>query len=128
MNLFGMRSLLKKIKREIKLSRLNAVWRKKNKSNKTVLEELCDINSVKVGHGTYGRLKIYDFDYVGNENVRLTIGNYCSIARDVVFLTAGEHPLDRVSTFPFRSQYIREAPESTSKGPIVIDDDVDMGH
>ncbi len=128
MRQFGLRLLLKKIKKEIMLSQLNAEWRKKNPHNKSALGEICNISDIEVGKGTYGRLTVYDFGYKEDERIKLKIGNYCSIARGVVFLTAGEHYINRVSTFPFRSQFINEEPESKSKGPIVIGDDVWIGH
>lgn len=31
----------------------------------------------------------------------LSIGSYCSIAGDVVFILGGEHRMDTVSSFPF---------------------------
>lgn len=128
MNYFGMKPLLKKIKREIKLSILNAKWRNTNADNSTSLGILCDSSCIKVGKGTYGRIDAYDFDHKGNPDVALYIGNYCSIARNVSFLLAGEHPLNNVSTFPFDTIYGSGVPTSISKGPIRIDDDVWIGH
>lgn len=128
MSWFGMKHLLIKIKKEVKLSVLNAEWNKRNRHNSTVLGLLCNIEMVKVGRGTYGRLNVYTFEHKNNDEVSLMIGNYCSIARDVDFLLAGEHSMNMFSTFPFQSKYINQQPESTSKGPVVIKDDVWIGH
>ena len=128
MQYFGLKHLLKKIKKEIQLSRLNSVWRSKNTHNKTSLGEICDCTCIHVGNGTYGILNVYTFDHKNNNNVMLKIGHYCSIARDVVFLLAGEHNIKSISTFPFRAKYLDGMPESDSKGPILVEDDVWIGH
>jgi len=52
-----------------------------------------------MGKHTYGVPEIHH--YQGSEG-RVFIGNYCSISPGVVFITGGIHPLNWVSTFPFR--------------------------
>lgn len=81
-----------------------------------------------VGRHTYGRPKVrwYEGDTAG-----VSIGNFTSIADDVVFAIGGGHPLDRVSLFPFRAQFglpgAFEDGHPTTKGDIVVGSDVWIG-
>ncbi|MBO4588005.1 MAG: hypothetical protein J5711_03780 [Bacteroidales bacterium] len=62
-------------------------WRINNKHNTTKAKNLFHQSSVTVGKHTYGPIEVlYD-----NGRGRLTIGNYCSIAREVKFFLGGEH-------------------------------------
>lgn len=80
---------------------------------------------ISVGKGTYG---IIDVRWFWGKEEYLQIGNYCSIAEGVLFLTGGNHYLDRVSTFPFAHYYpMNEKYNAPSKGPIVVQDDVWIG-
>ena len=67
---------------------------------------------------------------LGGGREGLQIGSYCSIAGDVTFLLGGEHAMDTCSTYPFsRHIYgISDNPNLGTKGKIVIDDDVWIGH
>lgn len=122
--------ILKKIKNIIVLSVLNAKWKKQNKYNHTSIGKICNLNCVSVGRESYGILNVNNFDHVPSDIVGLEIGNFCSIADNVNFLLAGEHNLDRISTFPF----MRYMPDrkilsvSSSKGKIIIRDDVWIGY
>lgn len=99
-------------------------WRKLNKDNFTIPANCFNRRRVSVGKGTYGEICVHHF---GNEEERLIIGNYCSIAPQVQFLLGGEHPMTRFSTYPFGQKYFNEKNESVTKGPIVVDDDVWIG-
>lgn len=55
--------------------------------------------TIQQGYGTYGYPTVRTFVH---ENVRLRIGSYTSLALGATFLLGGEHPLDRVTTFPHR--------------------------
>lgn len=100
-------------------------WHKKNSNNSTVAGNLFDVSKVHVGQQTYGTLRVYN----NSDDYGLYIGNYCSIGPQVVFIVASDHPLDRVSTYPFRVMIIKsQRYESISKGDIVIDDDVWIGY
>lgn len=57
---------------------------------------------IVIGEGSYGYPIVRTF--VNEDSVRLIVGNYCSLASEALFLLGGEHPLDRVSTFPFRAR------------------------
>lgn len=42
------------------------------------------------------------------DNASVRIGNFCSIADDVIITIGGTHSLDWVSTFPFRARFRQE--------------------
>jgi len=83
---------------------------------------------VEVGRHTYGRPRI-DV-YRGSEH-RVVIGDYCSISKDVVIITGGEHPVEWVSTYPFRARWHLSGAFTdgmpSSKGDVVIGSDVWIG-
>lgn len=58
-------------------------WRKRNSHNFTIPATNFKMDAVQVGKGTYGNLFVVTRDY---QNVKLFIGNYCSIADGVKFL------------------------------------------
>ncbi len=80
-----------------------AKWRNQNKHNLTVPGRLFPFKKVKVGKGTYGTLNVISY---GNIEENLSIGNYCSIAGNVVFILSGEHSYDHLSTYPFQKKYM----------------------
>jgi acetyltransferase-like isoleucine patch superfamily enzyme len=84
----------------------------------------------EVGEFTYGRPRVYDW----KEDTTLKIGNYTSIADDVIILLGGNHRLDWGSTYPF-SEFWDDWPTavdiegtSKSKGDVVIGSDVWIGN
>ena len=83
-----------------------------------------NIDHVKIGKRTYGRVNVLDF---GTENI-LKIGSYCSIGPNVAFVLCAEHPINTVSSFPFRVKIMGEQFEAISKGNIIVDDDVWFGY
>jgi predicted O-linked N-acetylglucosamine transferase (SPINDLY family)/acetyltransferase-like isoleucine patch superfamily enzyme/GT2 family glycosyltransferase len=101
-------------------------WRLLNSHNETQLQlkGLADLNKIKVGRRTYGKIFLHGF---GNENESLTIGNFVSIADDVKFILGGNHPYLGFSTYPFKAMYFSTL-EATTKGGIVIGDDVWIGY
>ena len=66
-------------------------WRKRNSHNFTIPATNFKMDAVQVGKGTYGNLFVVTRDY---QNVKLFIGNYCSIADGVKFLLSGNHQYD----------------------------------
>ena len=106
-----------------KLGKLNKIWRKRNGHNTTRLGMLCNVNNITVGKYTYGNINLHDF----GSDVKLEIGHYVSIADDVHFLVAGNHSFDGISTFPMKTKVLGMAAESTTKGPIIVEDDVWIG-
>ncbi len=99
-------------------------WKKLNRHNFTTIAFDVDPDRVTVGNGTYGKLTVYNN---GTDN-RLKIGHYCSIGDNVTFLLGTDHEMDHISTYPFKVMYMGEENESVSKGDIIVDDDVWIGH
>ena len=99
-------------------------WRKQNAHNFTNAKVSFDSKKVHVGNGTYGELDVRHF---GSEEEKLVIGNYCSIAPDVIFVLGGEHNYKSISSFPFGTKYGLKGNESIVKGPIIVEDDVWVG-
>lgn len=100
-------------------------WRKNNHNNFTKVNDIFPMDMVEVGIGTYGTLNVRSWN---KPDVKLIIGSYCSIARDVVFMLSGEHYYKTVSTYPFNAYYYRQAERKTvSKGNIIVGDDVWFG-
>ena len=100
-------------------------WRKSNSHNSTNLGLDCPKQLIKVGVKTYGCLNVH----CSNDNYKLYIGNYCSIADNVIFLLSSDHSTNRVSSFPFKTKIIKSSiKEGLIKGDIVVDDDVWIGY
>ncbi len=99
------------------------LWRKKNAHNKTTMKNSFNFECVSVGKETYGSLNILS----ERSDVYLRIGNFCSIASDVLFVLSSEHPKNYISTYPFKVMIQGEEHEAISKGNILIDDDVWIG-
>ena len=113
------------LKQKVTNKRIRKEWRNLNKHNDTMLINTRSASNIRVGNFTYGSVNSY------NENLDYTlkIGNFCSIAPEVVFLLAVDHNLDTISTFPFKVKCLQSIPkEAISKGDIVIDDDVWIGY
>lgn len=94
------------------------------------LRRLQRIGRVSFGRHTYGVPTVVDFD---NDDVsRLVIGSFCSIASGVTFLLGGNHPLDRVTTFPIRARWAMVGAGTdgypSSKGDISVGNDVWIAH
>ena len=122
--------ILRKIKRILVLAFNIQKWRQKNMHNHTSLGMICDIDCVKVGKETYGVLNVHNFAHKPSETVGLEIGHYCSIADDVHFLLAGEHELNKISTFPIKRFMpgVQLLADNNSKGKIIVEDDVWIGY
>ncbi len=110
--------------RFLKLFLFRIKWRLLNKHNRTSVRRIFDIRKVSVGCGTYGSLNIYTYS---DSTEKLNIGNYCSISADVKFITGGNHCYSRISQYPFDTFFLGHKDCSTSKGPIIIGDDVWIG-
>ena len=115
--------MLKRIIYYIKRLKFKIDWRKNNLHNETTLHSL-NYRNVEVGKYTYGALQVLNY----NENVKLKIGNFCSIGGNVLFLLSAEHKIDSISTYPFKVRCLHETDnEAISKGDIIVDDDVWIG-
>ena len=118
-----MKFILKKIRNEIILDRINNKWRKSNLHNFTSIANLCDINKIYVGNYTYGNIRVRTFK---NSSEKLNIGSYCSIAENVTFLLGGEHDYHTFMTYPIMN-LVDNSYIAQTKGSIKIDNDVWIG-
>lgn len=110
--------------RRIKVEKFNKSWRKKNLDNFTKAKNQFDEKRVSVGRGTYGVLYILMHDSTSV----VSIGDYCSIAENVVFMPAADHNYNNITTYPFKVKYGGEEHECPSTCGITIDDDVWIGY
>lgn len=112
----------------IRLKYSQVKWYLRNTHNKTRMGNYFPSELVSVGKWTYGKLIVHHFECEGEG---MQIGNYCSIGPDVEFFLGGEHHPKYVSNYPFAlylpkcEQYAKE--DRTTKGKIVVDDDVWIG-
>ena len=115
------------LKNYVTLTAFRKDWRKMNPHNGTVAMNIFPINKVEVGVGTYGGVKVLAHD---NEQEKLIIGNYVSIAGGVTFLLGGEHNYRTTSTFPFYTHIFHKKSlhPTPTKGCIRVEDDVWIGH
>lgn len=120
--------LVLKIKNQIKGKILFYVfkyhWRIRNRHNKTIPMNYFPIELVKIKKNTYGPLNIF---YWGNEKEQLLIGNFVSIASGVKFILGGNHEIRTFTTYPFKVMYLGDKQEATTKGPVIVKDDVWIG-
>ena len=100
-------------------------WRTLNGHNETEAKGTWDLSCATVGRYTYGEIDVYNF----NKKQHLTIGDFCSIASGVKFILNADHSTGTASTFPFKVKCFRtEEFEASSKGDIVVKDDVWIGY
>lgn len=119
--------MIKKLLKALFFSdKFSTEWRKRNLHNFTTPVTKFKMDAVQVGKGTYGSLFVVTRDY---QNVKLSIGNYCSIAGGVKFLLSGNHQYDIISTYPFEVLILNshEAGIAVAKRDIVVGDDVWIG-
>lgn len=110
-----------------KLQKFKKKWRAINYSNDTYPKNIFGIENVDVGDYSYGAISIN----TSAKNPRLHIGKFCSIAKDVLFVIANEHPMNYFSTFPFKTRVLNKK-NTDAKGKregsgIYIADDVWIG-
>lgn len=84
------------------------------------------LKKYKIGDWTYGNPSVLSWQ----ENTKLEIGRFCSIAEGVTILLGGEHHIDWVTTFPFteffsQAKTIQGHPHT--KGDVIIENDVWIG-
>lgn len=107
-----------------KIRKANLKWRRNNAHNSTYMRNNFDISRVKVGNCTYGGLYIL----MHNHYRHVSIGHFCSIAPEVSFIVESEHPINLLSTFPFKNKCLKMGWEAISKGNITVEDDVWIGY
>lgn len=111
------------VKYYIKKFELKKKWRKSNLHNQTSIVNIFPINKVKVGNATYGGIYVL----IHNDDVKVFIGGYSSIASGVKFIAGSEHYLSNISTYPFKSNILQMGVEGQTKGNIYVGDDVWIG-
>lgn len=88
---------------------------------------------VKSGRAVIGRhtYAIPDIKVFEHDDTALSIGSFTSIGPNVTVLLGGNHPTDRVTTFPLRSKLVMPGAGddafSSSKGNVTIGNDVWIG-
>ncbi len=125
--------IVSNIKKILSRKAIQKKWRQNNKHNFTTLSnrtsvrrnaERLNAGLITVGKNTYGEINASVF---GNPDEKLVIGNYCSIAGEVLFILGGNHNYKRFSTYPFKVMMLGEQHDSMSHGPIIVGDDVWIG-
>ncbi|MDC7290278.1 CatB-related O-acetyltransferase [Blautia schinkii] len=118
-------SLLNNLRMQIKFNKFCKQWRKNNPDNDTVPGAFFNPDSVVVEKHSYGDINLVAF----NNNCNLHIGNYVSIAGSVTFLLDADHNTDTLTTYPHRVKTLHlQNCEASSKGDIVVGDDVWIGY
>lgn len=113
-------------KKRWRLMAFRRQWRRLNPHNRTEAGTVFDPAKVAVGNFTYGRLNVVDSHYA---NERLELGHFCSLAGDVRFFLAGNHFVERPTTFPVRGLLTgQRGGDGYSKGPILVGSDVWIGY
>lgn len=116
--------LFKLIGNYIRLNLFKIKWRSLNRHNLTTVSRLFPLDAVKVGNMSYGVLNVFSW---GHSEEGLIIGNYVSISSGVKFLLGGNHRFDTVMTYPIKVKILGESKEATTKGKIIVEDDVWIG-
>ncbi|WIJ45905.1 CatB-related O-acetyltransferase [Curtobacterium citreum] len=114
----------RRILQRARLARHRWLWDKQNSHNETSAVNEFDRTKVTVDRYSYGPLRVID----GANTSHLRIGMFCSIAEDVTFILNGDHPIDRITTFPLRAFVLHEEERVGSRGDIILADDVWIGH
>jgi acetyltransferase-like isoleucine patch superfamily enzyme len=115
--------MLSRLLSSYKNHKIRKIWKMKNSNNKTSMGSIFDPDLVTVGRMTYGEINIINH----SDNYRLKIGNFCSIAPEVLFVVCGDHALYHLSTYPLKVRYTSQKFEALSKGDIDVEDDVWIG-
>ncbi len=107
------------------MNQFKSDWRNKNIHNNTTVRDIFPQEVVDVGNGTYGNI---DVRWFWDKEEHLSIGHFCSIAEGTLFLTGGNHFLDKLSSFPFDTYYnTGKSYLAPTKGAIIVKDDVWIG-
>lgn len=89
------------------------------------IQSLLKNKILNVGKHTYGLSNLTVDVYRGSE-AKVYIGSYCSISTDVRLITGGIHPVNWVSTFPFRHKWNME--NKLKDGMPYTKGDIEIGH
>jgi acetyltransferase-like isoleucine patch superfamily enzyme len=84
---------------------------------------------VEIGRHSYALPRLVKFEH---DLTRLTVGNFVSMAGGVTFILGGNHPTDRITTFPIRSKFGLDGAGTDgypyTKGDITVGHDVWIGY
>lgn len=109
--------------------RMQAVqWRIDNAHNSTTLSmDVCNAKNIKVGNHSYGEINTESYE---NKNEGLIIGDFVSIASNVLFILGGNHKVSTFTTYPIKSHFLTQSPEddAETKGVIIVEDEVWIGN
>jgi len=114
-----------KINDQIKHNKASRIFKKNNPDCECEIIGRPNINLISAGKYSYGQIDVSNC----NDIYSLKIGSFCSIGAGTRFLVDVEHPTHFLSTFPFDARIAKSNVNigSSSKGNIVIDDDVWIG-
>ncbi len=126
-NLFLKIPILRELVRQLDKSNFKKKWRAHNPHNYTVAgDRPFPIENVQVGKYSYGELLVQSL-YI-QENEKLIIGNFVSIAPGAWFILGNNHQTQTITTYPLWSRFVGYNPiDATTKGPIVVEDEVWIG-
>lgn len=119
-----LKEFLRPLKKHIALILFRKKFRANNEFNEVIPENIFPMGKVKIGRHTYGYLNFMTW---GGDREGLVIGDFVSIASNVVFMAGGNHKMDSFSTFPFKVKFLNYKFEALTKGPIIVKDDVWIG-
>ncbi|MDC0296336.1 CatB-related O-acetyltransferase [Akkermansiaceae bacterium] len=97
---------------------------------RNIIKELIAEKQLIIGTHTYGINNLDIHRYKGSES-KIFIGKYCSLSKNITVITGGNHPLEWISTYPFRANWDMggkyEDGMPYSNGDIIIGNDVWIG-
>lgn len=124
-----LRSIMSRYRAARDWARFTEQWNRRNPHNTVRPVGYVPLHLVTVGAYSYGQLRVivYRPDTV---QCTVRIGNFVSISSDVRFILDGNHPMDTYTTYPLKSMLTgeRAAEDANSKGDILIEDEVWVGH
>lgn len=79
-------TLILKLKNKKKFNNFLQKYKAKNSHNFTFPINIFNLDNVSIGKSSYGPICVFDY---GNVDAKVKIGNFCSIASGVIFLSGG---------------------------------------
>ena len=122
MNIF--KYILQEYKEYKNYKKFSRKVRELNPKTNIIPTEIISLENISFGKYSYGNPLIIRY---GNIGEGLEIGNYVSIAKDVVILLGGAHNLNTFTTFPLKA-IILNKDEGMTTQKIIIEDDVWIGY
>lgn len=113
---------------DIRNTKKQVEWRLSNSHNMTVIgPNVKNPSLISVGEASYGILNVESYE---NPDEKLVIGDYVSIAGNVIFILGGNHQVNAFTTYPIKAQFYSQyaVEDAQTKGPIVVEDEVWIGN